>query len=36
MKLRINTEVVKDLKVIRNYIAEDSPEVAQKNIDYSY
>lgn len=36
MKLRINPEVVKDLKVIRKYIAEDSPEAAQKTINQMY
>lgn len=36
MKLRINPLVVKDLKEIRDYIAEDNPDKAHETIDNIY
>ena len=36
LKLRINPMVVKDLKSIRDYIAEDSEEYAAKTIEEIY
>ena len=36
LKLRINPLVVKDLKVIRDYIAEDNEEYAAKTIQEIY
>lgn len=36
MKLRINPLVVTDLKVIKDYIAEDNAEAARKTVDEIY
>ena len=36
LKLRINPLVVKDLKEIRNYIAEDNPQKATEVVDEIY
>lgn len=36
MKLRINPLVVADLKVIKDYIAEENAEAARKTVDEIY
>ena len=36
MNLRINPLVVADLKIIRDYIAEDNAEAARKTVDELY